>query len=233
MRRINLDIVLGVLIGIAASLLFASPWDWRNECVNWRACAEYRDFIVSILALVGAVGAVIAVMRQINHAQEMEDERRRRQAYAARKMLPHALSSLSQYAASCLNALRQNDDGAALDISAMRLAPISNLDIEPIKQLLEFGEPDIQDRLSELLLRLQIQQSQLAPDDRDPQEWAFSILADALEIHARANSLYDYAIVGTVPPSLNFEDIRNSAGLFNWTEDEINSLRRSTGTHWT
>lgn len=39
------------------------------------------------------------------------------------------------------------EDRVALDISTMTLAPIADLDIEPIKQLLEFGKRDIQDHL--------------------------------------------------------------------------------------
>ncbi len=147
MRYINLDIVLGVIIGLGASILFASPWNWE------RGLKSYQELVVGVLSLAGAAAAVIAVMRQIAHAQEMEDERRARREYAARKMLPYALTALSRYAESCISALNDTkDQPTPLNISTMTLEPISELDVEPIKQLLEFGDRDIQDRISELLL---------------------------------------------------------------------------------
>ena len=232
-KDFSLALLIGGLLGFAlACMLIFLPFVRETDFVY-----RWQTLIAGIISIVAAAVALWAVRQQIRHAQQMEDKRRERQAYAARKMLPHALASLSQYAASCLTALRDVEpaDTVALDLNAMSLTPISGLDLEPIKQLLEHGERDIQDRLSELLLSFQQQQSRPRPEltDDDPDVWIFFILARALEIHALSAKLDGYVRNDEVPSPLAFADIQASGLQFDWTQGELESLRSSYGAGWT
>jgi hypothetical protein len=220
----NMDVLFGILLGIAATMLLTT-----SRWFAARGLEHYQELLSGCFALIGAAAAVVVVNRQIRHAQEMENERRKRREYAARKMLPQSLSAMTKYAISVYE-----DDL----LITLRIPPISGLEIEPARQLLEFGERDIQDRLSELIRLLQIQQSRLSPGvgDADPQDWVNTQLADALELHARANMLFDYAYASEeqrrAPGPLNLDQIRNSAALLGSTDSELNSLHQSVGRRW-
>lgn len=98
---VNLDIILGILIGIAATMLLTtSRWFWE------RGLEHYQELLSGCFALIGAAAAVAAVMHQIHQAEEMENKRRARREYAARAMMPHALSAVCRYGTDCCLALR-------------------------------------------------------------------------------------------------------------------------------
>lgn len=85
----NMDVLFGILLGIAVPF-----WVW--VAIQANAIREYQELIAGIMALFGAAIAVIAVMHQIRHAREMEEERREWHEYAARKMLSYTPNSLSR-----------------------------------------------------------------------------------------------------------------------------------------
>ena len=67
---------------------------------------RYQTLIGGGAALYAAWYAGRWVRRQIQHAREVEADRLARESYAARAVLPLALSSVSNYASDCLRALR-------------------------------------------------------------------------------------------------------------------------------
>jgi hypothetical protein len=242
MRWINLDIILGCLIGLAASILFASPWNWDH------GLKDYQELLVGLLSLAGAGAAVAAVMRQIQHAQEMEEERRRRQNYAARAVMPHALSSLCRYAKDCSTALRavlagglppNEQEGVALP--AELVAPAIPNDVVPVlRQCIEFGLLDVQERLADLICHLQVQTARInAPEDfiqgRIVSAYYFySLFGDAFEIYARADRLFAYARredeAALGDP--DFNDISRAAFFCGFHEEQWPDLYRQLTRSW-
>lgn len=201
MRRINLDILMGILIGSAASVLFASPWHWEH------GLKEYQELVVGVLSLIGAAAAVLAVMRQIQHAQEMENERLRRRNYAARAALPHALSSLCTYVDICcaeLTAVLRGglppNDEQGVHLPRDLRAPVIPTDvIIALKECIEFGPHDVQQQLAHLISLLQVQIARISAPGEFIQgrvvaaNCYYSLLGDAFEIRACVDKLYPYA----------------------------------------
>ena len=195
----NLDVLFGILIGIAISF---SILVGMGEGIQ-----AWQDLTGGILGVLGGAGAVIAVMHQIRHAQDMEDERRSREMYAARSMMPHALASICEYAELCAAQLRtvigkssppKDPDRVTLP-AQFDLPRVSELPLSPLEQLLQFGDSPIQDRLSTLMDRLQIQQSRIVNrsghvvDNAVFARWYYTLIVDTLELHARASALFHCA----------------------------------------
>ena len=195
----NLDVLFGILVGIAVpfSILIG-----MGEGIK-----AWQDLTAGILGVLGGAGAVIGVMYQIRHAQETEDERRERQMYAARSMMPHALASICEYAELCAAQLRavvgegsppKDPDRVTLP-ARFDLPRVSELPLSSLEQLLQFGDSPIQDRLSTLMDRLQIQQSRIANrsghvvDNAVFARWYYTLIVDTLELHARASALFHFA----------------------------------------
>jgi hypothetical protein len=201
MGRMNLDWVLGFLIGCAASIVFASPWRWEH------GLKDYQELVVGLLSLLGAAAAVLAVMSQIQHAQEMENDRIRRRNYAARAALPHALSSLCRYVNLCcaeLTGVLQGglppDDEQGVNLPRDLSAPqIPNDVIPALKECIEFGPNDVQQQLASLISLLQLQAARInAPGEFIQGEvvtahYYYSLLGDAFEVRACVDKLYPYA----------------------------------------
>lgn len=201
MSRINLDIVLGILIGLAASVAFASPWNWEH------GLRDYQELLVGVLSLAGAAAAVIAVKKQIQHAQEMEDERRRCRNYAARAAMPHALSSLCSYANFCSKELSDVLGGNLPPAGQQGVLlprdlrpPTIPAEIVPVlKECIEFGPRGIQSQLADLISNIQVQRARID----EPAEFIqgrvafastyYGLLSDVIEIRARADELFSYA----------------------------------------
>jgi hypothetical protein len=198
----NLDIILGILIGIAATMLITtSRWFWQH------GLERYQELLSGCLALIGAAAAVGVVIRQINHAQEMEDERRSRKMYAARSMMPSALSALCRYARDCGLALHEalGEDSPPEPHQTIYLPhslavpPIPDASIAILRECLEFGTADIQYRIAELIKHLQVQYARITQPEElfDGRqiggEWYYTLVADAIELYSRSEMLIPYA----------------------------------------
>jgi hypothetical protein len=218
----NLDMILGALIGIAATMLLTtSRWFWAN------GLEKYQGLLSGCLTLIGAAAAVGVVIRQINHAQEMENKRRERRMYAARAMMSHSLASLCDYAQRSCAELREmlGDARPPKDPEQVKLPDdfktpeVSTLPLEPLQQLLQFGDEDIQSLLAKLMSHLQIQQSRIRNrsghviDNIIFARWYYPLIADSLEIYARASSLLDYARypAAKVPDELTKDNFYSAA----------------------
>lgn len=218
MSRINLDIVLGVLIGLAASILFASPWNWEH------GLKDYQELVVGVLSLAGAAGAVIAVMRQVAHAQEMEDERLMRSMQSARTVMPQALSVLCAYAKDCGAALRETvngvppgDDHEWAELPPDRIPRIPESPIPILRECAQFGNSDLQLCIAKLSQTLQVQAARLSQLDEGGRNSAYfyNLVDDMLEVYARASSLFSYArmITDQAPSEPMLNDMRTAAFL--------------------
>lgn len=239
MRRINLDIALGILIGLAASIVFASPWHWEH------GLKDYQELLAGGMALVGAAAAVIAVMRQINHAQEVEDDRRYRSMLSARTVMPQALSVLCAYAKECGAGLREvvndsppEEDHRWGDLHDRRFPSLPESPIPVLRECAQFGDKDLQLSIAKLAQTMQVQAARLNPLDIQGEGFAakayfYDLIDDALEVYVRASMLFYYARMETekAPTKPMLSDMRNAAKicgfeLRDWAELEALLIRR-------
>lgn len=209
---------------------------------------DYQELVVGVLSLAGAAAAVIAVKRQIQHAEEMESERRRRRNYAARSAMPHALSSLCSYATLCTQELRRvlaenlpPNGHESVKIPADLCAPsIPNDVVSVLKECIEYGPDDVQERLASLMSHLQVQAARMnAPEEVFPNRVIsashyYRLLGDAIEIYARAAKLLDYARrkaehAGGIPDT---DDMERAARNCKFREDESPNLYRYLRKFW-
>jgi hypothetical protein len=240
MRRINLDIMLGILIGIAASLLFASPWHWEHGLLD-------KEFVVGVLSLAGAAGAIFVVIRQIDHAQAMEDERRWRQSYAARAMVPHALASLCDYAERCCSDLRgivgdenllpTNSDGIVIP-ETFQLTELPSTSMEPLQKLLQFGDREIQNAIAVIMQLLQVQQSSVRIRHMGTNQTFgyqyYARITEAVEIYARAALLFKYArkVPEKASDELTAEEMKSAATHCGFWHPKWDRLKDFIETNW-
>ena len=172
------------------------PW------IQAKGIPVYQELLAGILSLFGAAAAVAVVIRQIRHAQEMEDERRERRVYAARAALTHAAAALSDYVDNSLevikNALGNTEPAADAIISVVNLRmPIApETAIATLKELLEHGNKEVQAGAARLVSFLQVQRFQASRIEKGNttygREYRF-ILADFIELQIRAMELLGYA----------------------------------------
>jgi hypothetical protein len=199
-RDFDFALLIGILLGfVLACLVIFLPFAGLSDFVY-----RWQTLITGLVAIVAASIALWAVRHQILAAQEMENDRRERRNYAARAMMPHALNSLCTYARGCSDALRSVVDEAPsphladvhypahLDIPALPDAAMATL-----KECIEFGDREIQLRLASLVEQLQIQHVRLVEPydifEVISGDWYYTLIEDALEIHARSTMLFDYA----------------------------------------
>ncbi len=234
MSRIDLGMVLGLLLGFAGGVVFASNWQLGLK--------DYQDLAVGLLSLFGAAAAVLAVMRQIQQAQEMEDDRLRRRNLAARAALPHALSALCNYVELCcseLTAVLQGglppNDEQGVNLPRDLRAPAISADVIPaLKECIEFGAPDIQQHLADLISLLQVQIARINAPGEFIQgrvvdaNYYYSLLGDAFEIRARVDELYPYArrVQEHASGRPNIEGVINAANIYGFSEFQWPNLYR-------
>lgn len=212
----NMDVLFGILLGIALPFVLWVATQDITVAVDKapvqpdNAIHAYQDLIAGILALIGAAGAVFAVMKQIAHAQEMENERRLRSMYAARAMMPQALSIICRYAKECGAALRETADGVApgddyewgpVPVGLFPAIPESSMPI--LKECAQFGDKHIQLSIAKLIQTLQVQAARLTPLDEAlganfmGRAYFYDRIDDVLEVYARADVLFPYARMET------------------------------------
>ena len=206
----NMDVLFGILLGIAVPFVVWVATQDIPVAVDKAPVQPdivvhaYQDLIAGIMALIGAAAAVAAVMHQIRQTREIENERRERRNYAARAMMPHALASLCTYARGCSDALRSVVDEAPSPHLAdvhwpdhVAIPALPDAAMATLKECIEFGDREIQLRLAKLIEQLQIQHVRVIEPhhifDRIEGDWYYQMIEDALEIHARATMLFDYA----------------------------------------
>lgn len=218
-----LDIILGTLIGIAVTMLLTtSRWFWEH------GLKDYQDFLAGCMALIGAAGAVFAVIMQIRHAQQMEEERRTRSVYAARAMMPQALSVVCGYAKACSVALREITNGNPPAenhqwhaLPADRIPNIPEASMPILKECAEFGDADLQRCIAKLAQTIQVTAARLNSSDHGigggfmGRAQFYDRIDDVLEVYARADMLFPYSRMETdsAPSDPGLENMRTAAHL--------------------
>lgn len=166
---------------------------------------NYQTLIAGLLALGGAIWTVATIRRQIAEADRHETERRRRQNFAARAMMPVALNELSNYSKRCVELLLPllpKQSGQLVTAHITQNAPAIPAEaVFTLRESTEFGVDPIAITIADLIRKLQIQHSRLA----DIENWLSSsgriivrpnileFIVDALEIYARSAKLFAYA----------------------------------------
>jgi hypothetical protein len=235
----NLGLIFGALLGITLPFLLLVG-------LHFKHLQDWQELIGGILALFGAAGAVFAVIKQIAHTQEIEDDRRHRQMYAARAMMPHALTSLCDYAECCCKELRDiirdahlpDNHQALLIPETFRFPAIPTTSMEPLNQLLQFGDREIQNAIAALMQYLQVQQSRGSIRSIEPNQifayQYYSRIAEALEVYARTSALFAYArgTTESVAATPTKEQMRSAANSCGFWHDKWNKLENHIKEHW-
>ncbi len=239
MRFINLDILLGFIVGLGASVVFATPWAWEHSL------HDYQELVVGGLSLVSAAAAFVAVMCQIDHAQKMEDERRNRSLISARIVLPNALIAIREYAENCGAALRRSTNEMPLPDCQYRVTlcpdripaiPESSLPI--LRECAQFGDKDLQYCITKLCQDLQVlaarlrQANEVGENDVN-KRYFYGLVEYVIGTYARSNMLFSYYHMNAdcAPCDLTFENMRDAAvrcgfDLSQWNELEQQIRRR-------
>jgi hypothetical protein len=166
---------------------------------------NYQTLIAGILAVGGAIGTVLMINKQIRQSNKQEQKRRSHQNFAARAMMPAALSALSDYSEKCIKFLLlllpiAPDEHAVTTPISDDIPLIPSDELFTLKQCMEFGDEPITVIIADLIRKLQIQHSRLRDMKSKPNN-SFIILdaniidyiLDALEIYARCAKLFTYA----------------------------------------
>jgi hypothetical protein len=166
---------------------------------------NYQTIISGFLAVMGALVTVIVINKQIRQADRHETERRRRENFAARAMMPAALSELSEYSIACVRALLPLLPEAPGQLVPAELSvnapPIPPEAVFTLRHAIQFGDDPVAENIADLIRKLQIQHSRI----RNIRNWMstsariivraniLEFTLDALEIYARCAKLFAYA----------------------------------------
>jgi hypothetical protein len=239
----DLALLLGALLGFAlSSMLILSPFFIRD-------IDKYQTLLTGLIAAVAAVGGAAAtvwvVNRQIRQAQDAENERRTRQLYAARAMMPHALTALSDYAEqSCGSWRARVREGLPAENDTIvippnfRLPDLPTESMAPLQRRLEFGEAELQSAVALLIQCLQVQQSRTRIRHIETGVTFgyqyLSRLAEALEIYARAAILFHYSRGTTedAPAEPTKADMMSAVANCGFWHERWNPLRTHIDTRW-
>ena len=130
---------------------------WENTHAVW---LEWQSLNVGVLAFAASVIA-------FNISKYQTDQQRKRELIAARSFLPHALSDLTTYLKACSRILKQGyqfaehnewPDNAQPDIHSPALP---NGYAQIIEKCISLSDPPLANRLSHILMKLQINQARL------------------------------------------------------------------------
>ena len=122
-----------------------------------------------------------------------------------------------------------------------RLTPkISELPIEPLQQLVQFGNKEIQDSISAVMQLLQVQQSRasnrniLAANEFAFARQYYSRISEALEIYARANLLFAYSRRTTeeAPQIPSRDEMFSAATQCGFWQPKWEQLEKFIYNHW-
>jgi hypothetical protein len=183
-----------------------------GECIEFWI-NRYQTIIAVAGAFAGAWSTIRAVREQIAHSDKQEKQRRDYEEYAARSIMPLALSHITDYAGKCIVALvgvLQSRKGITSRVGSSSLSftipDFPKTVIEPLQNLVKYSEKEYADQISYLLAFLQIQHgrlSQLQANLKGPAGSSTTIIVtdfsiqsaifDAAELYSKAEMLFEYA----------------------------------------
>jgi hypothetical protein len=185
-------IIIGLSVIVIAVITGGAEWKgWPHE---------WDTMIVGVTAVVAAFFAIRETKRQIAQVDEHRRDDLERENYAARAVLPVALSRLSNYAKACVVQLLAAIDLPPADLPTHEFSfpEIPNDIIPVIRDCVRFADGGKRRELADLLRKLQIQHARLAEfSDHDPGHLRLRInvieyCVDSIGLFGRASALFDY-----------------------------------------
>jgi ribose transport system permease protein len=187
---------------LAAVAIALTVWWSRSASDSWNDWLfRYQTLIAGILIVGAGALAFGGFSRQSDMAKAAERERRDRDDFAARAVLPAALTTISAYANASIRGLL-----AILPENGLQQRVSKRLDgsltipegiLDAFRAAMQSAQGDNARHLASFLGALQVQQARLRPL-HDPAHllWRIEVLQrviDAAELHAGTTALLDYA----------------------------------------
>ena len=201
--------------------LTAPDFGWLEFWLNW-----YQTLIGGFVALGGAFLAFQAVRGQIAQLDRLEEQRRGRESYAARAVLPLALSSICDYAESCTEALVLVGSGTGVP-KGWELPRIPLDSIDTLREAVRYSDSKQAKELADLISWIQVQHARLRSLSQGGRSSGTSLtvqqgILDLAEIYGRASDLFDYGRRSDEGPfpRLSAERIREVLRLQRIDEDD-------------
>jgi hypothetical protein len=182
---------------------------------------EWQTLIAGLVALYGGWTTLKASKLQSKTTLEIEEEHRKVEAYAARAVMPLALSELSDYAENCIVvltiALDEPNTHEARQI-ATGLPPSPTDLVDPFKQAIKLFDDPVRKQLADILSFYQVHEARLRPLKAGSISSSNFITAlpqaliDAADLKSKADNLFDWARreeEGDIPRS-TAKDIRSA-----------------------
>jgi hypothetical protein len=208
---------------------------WKNTHAVW---LEWQSFNVGVLAFAASVIA-------FNISKYHTDQQRKRVLVAARSFLPHALSELTAYLKECSAFLIQGYQFAkhrqwpANIQPAIRSPKLPNEYAQVFEKCISLSDSPLADRLSNILMKLQINQSRLSSLAENLANPGGTIIIQANvmtyifrvgELQCLVNALFPYSRgeeeLANVP--LDWEAFRNAYDTLDLWIDEYEDLEGFT-----
>lgn len=185
-------VIIGLSTIVISTFSGGLAWDvWPHE---------WDTVIVGFTAVVAAFFSVRAIRQQMNQERDHREDDLRRQAYAARAVLPLALAALNRYAQGCIDQLISalNLDPQALSTHNFDFPVLPSDLVQPIQDCVRFANGGKQEELADLIAELQVQHSRLiefAHPTPGLLRLRFTLIdycCDSIELSGRISALYDY-----------------------------------------
>ena len=208
-------IIFGLLMGSVVGATFKAVADPGKLLLGNDGRLQWETLLTGVAALGAAGWTVVKIAAQIRLTEQLATDQRRRQARAARAVLPLALAELVEYAVTCINRLYDLrpyfGSNGSIDPAVSREAlsaswsppqlPANVLDV--LKECIQFVDDAAVTACTELIRHLQIQRARLSEhagrlkkdDGVHMILWANieQAMWDAAEIYARAMPLFVFA----------------------------------------
>lgn len=203
-------------------------------------CAEYwlnryQSLIGGVATLFGAILAFYAVQRQLSQNEKLEDDRRSREADAARSALPLSLSVLADYALNCIEILRDAIGSTTPNQPPIQLPAFPANLVSNLQDNIRYGSDIEASELAELLKVSQIQNARARNTIRIVNKSLTgnyrnthlqSGLFDACDLFTRAGKQLEQSRGAFKPTKVIYSDYENTANLANLDLDQLSALRR-------
>jgi hypothetical protein len=123
---------------------------------------DWQTLIGGLLALFGAILTVRGINRQIGETKNEVEAAKKRDEFAAKAVLPLALSQLSQYGVDCIELVNPLITGQRREVDhGDETPPVPNDVIEVLQGSARFADDKNANRIAALLGKLQVQQARL------------------------------------------------------------------------
>jgi hypothetical protein len=201
-------------MGFAAIYAFAVPLilgviallhPLRRYGLGW--LSDWQTLVTGALAILAAVVGGAFVFGQTRESRRQADEALAREHFAARAVLPLALSAIVDYAEAVVSSLTTTPTYSSYRAVVVPSAPYVPPDFDTasimvLRDVIESASPEIGDRVATLLARVQVLAARLRalaanllPSSRAVglEHNAVDYTIDAAVIFARASALFRYA----------------------------------------